>query len=108
MKMSLCVLRATSQVLLFPVHCQVRALQMELNTESRMFKENKSSTEVESFKELNLSYTIINLYIPGMTNTQQHPAAMPMVWGVFPAAGTTLTWESAPGVPGLALGPQLN
>lgn len=31
-----------------------------------------------------------------------------MVWGVFPAAGTTLTWESAPGVPGLALGPQLN
>lgn len=68
---TLYLLGATSQVLLFPAHCQARAPRMELSTESKMSKGNKSSTEVESFKELNLSYTIINLYIPGMTNTQQ-------------------------------------
>lgn len=81
--LTLCVLRATSQVLLFPVHCQVRALQLELSTELKMSKENKSSTEVESSKELNLSYTIVNLYIPGVTNTQQHPAASPWFWVFF-------------------------
>lgn len=64
----------------------------------KVWKENRSSTEVEGFKELNLSYTI-NLYIPGTTNTHSKS----MVWGVFPAGGTTEPWQAAPGVPGLAL-----
>lgn len=38
-------------------------------------EKNRSSTEVGSFKELNLSYTF-NLYIPGMTNSQQQVHAL--------------------------------
>lgn len=68
---TLCLLRATSQILLSTVHCQGRALHTELKGSEK----NRSSTEVESFKELNLSYTI-NLYIPGMTNTQQQVHAL--------------------------------
>lgn len=43
--------------------------------ESKVSEKNRSSTEVGSFKELNLSYTF-NLYIPGMTNSQQQVHAL--------------------------------
>lgn len=99
---TLCLCRATSQILLSTVHCQGRALHVELSTELKGSKKNRSSTEVESFKELNLSYTI-NLYIPGMTNTQQQVLAL----GCF----SSWRYHAARGISSrcarLGLGPQL-
>lgn len=71
---------------------------MELSTELKVSKKNRSSTEVESFEELNLSYTI-NLYIPAMTNTQQqvHDLGCFSSWRYHTAMGISSC------VPGLAL-----
>lgn len=74
----------------------------QLSTELKVSKKNRSSTEVESFKELNLSYTI-NLYIPGMTNSQQqvHGLGCLSSWRYHTARG--ISCRSAR----LGLGPQL-
>lgn len=58
--------RIIFKVLLFTVHWQISTAQTIKYGIKDVYGENKSyyrSTEVEGFKELNLSYTIISFYI---------------------------------------------